>query len=82
MQDPDLILLLDTLNKDDINARMVGGCIRNHLFSKDVNDIDIACINRDDFSWHRKSRRVPRFRLGHCRYLPDCSMFEPFFISV
>ncbi len=43
MQDPDLILILDTLNHDDINARMVGGCIRNHYLNKNIYDIDIAC---------------------------------------
>jgi poly(A) polymerase len=43
MQDPDLILVLDTLNQDDINARMVGGCIRNHYMNKTIYDIDIAC---------------------------------------
>lgn len=43
MRDPDLIRVLDLLNKDDINARMVGGCIRNHYFNKPVYDIDIAC---------------------------------------
>jgi len=43
MRDPDLIRVLDILNKDDINARMVGGCIRNHFFNNSVYDIDIAC---------------------------------------
>jgi len=43
MRDPDLIHVLDILNTDDINARMVGGCIRNYFFNKDVYDIDIAC---------------------------------------
>ncbi len=43
MRDPDLIRVLDTLNNDDVNARMVGGCIRNHFFNKDIYDIDIAC---------------------------------------
>jgi tRNA nucleotidyltransferase/poly(A) polymerase len=43
MQDPDLIRVLDTLNDDDINARMVGGCIRNHYMNKNIYDIDIAC---------------------------------------
>jgi poly(A) polymerase len=43
MQDPDLILVLDTLNQDDINARMVGGCIRNQYMNKTIYDIDIAC---------------------------------------
>ncbi len=43
MRDQDLILILDTLNHDDINARMVGGCIRNHYTNKSIYDIDIAC---------------------------------------
>lgn len=44
MQTPELAKILDILNHDDINARMVGGCIRNHFFNKYVYDIDIACI--------------------------------------
>ena len=44
MRTPELINLLDTLNHDNINARMVGGCIRNHYFEKNIYDIDIACI--------------------------------------
>lgn len=43
MQDPDLISVLDCLNHDNINAKMVGGCVRDFLFNKDVYDIDIAC---------------------------------------
>ncbi len=43
MLDPDLVFLMDTLNHDNINARMVGGCIRNLYFEKNVYDIDIAC---------------------------------------
>jgi tRNA nucleotidyltransferase/poly(A) polymerase len=43
MRDPDLILVLDTLNHDDINTRMVGGCIRNYYLGKNIYDIDIAC---------------------------------------
>jgi len=43
MRAPDLITLLNTLNDDNINARMVGGCIRNMLTDKDIDDIDIAC---------------------------------------
>jgi len=49
MQNPNLIKVLDTLNTDDLNARMVGGCIRNEFMNKDVYDIDIACkydVNR------------------------------------
>lgn len=44
MRAPELTRVLDTLNFDNINARMVGGCIRNHFFNKDIYDIDIACI--------------------------------------
>ena len=43
MRNPDLIHLLDLLNNDGINARMVGGCIRNYFYSEAVYDIDIAC---------------------------------------
>lgn len=43
MLDTDLIRVLDSLNHDDIHARMVGGCIRNHYTNKNVYDIDIAC---------------------------------------
>ena len=43
MRDPDLIRVLDTLNHNDVNARMVGGCIRNNYLNKPVYDIDIAC---------------------------------------
>jgi poly(A) polymerase len=43
IQNPDLIIVLDVLNADALNARMVGGCIRNHLMGLDVSDIDIAC---------------------------------------
>lgn len=44
MCDPSLIKIMDTLNHDNINARIVGGCIRNQFFNKDIYDIDIACI--------------------------------------
>jgi len=44
MQDPDLITILDRLNHDGINARIVGGAIRNFYMSKPVHDIDIACL--------------------------------------
>lgn len=43
MQNPNLIRVLDTLNHDGLNARMVGGCIRNEFMNKDVYDIDITC---------------------------------------
>ena len=43
MRDPDLIKILDFLNKDSLVARMVGGCIRNYFFDDAVEDIDIAC---------------------------------------
>ena len=43
MRAPDLLQLLEVLNTDTINARMVGGCIRNTYFNKPVYDIDIAC---------------------------------------
>jgi len=43
MRDPDLLYVLNVLNKGDLNARMVGGCIRNYYMSKNIYDIDIAC---------------------------------------
>ena len=43
MRQPDLIRLLDVLNYDGVNARMVGGCIRNSYMDRDVKDVDIAC---------------------------------------
>lgn len=35
--------VMKALNHDDVNARFVGGCIRNELMQKPVKDIDIAC---------------------------------------
>ncbi len=43
MRSPTLGRLMNTLNKDDYNARLVGGCIRNFFYKKPVQDIDIAC---------------------------------------
>ena len=53
MRDPDLILILNTLNKGDLNARMVGGCIRNYYMNKDIYDIDIACKLNPEISAER-----------------------------
>ena len=50
MRDIDLVRIMDTLNYNDTNARMVGGCIRNHYLNKPVLDIDIACIFPPDIS--------------------------------
>ncbi|PCI01416.1 MAG: hypothetical protein COB76_01475 [Alphaproteobacteria bacterium] len=44
MRDPDLVTLMGVLNSDGLNARLVGGCIRNHLMGHDIKDIDIACV--------------------------------------
>lgn len=38
-----LIRLLNILNCDGINARMVGGCVRDALLGQDITDIDLAC---------------------------------------
>lgn len=42
---PETTAIMDALNKTGLNARFVGGCIRNHFVKKDVYDIDIA-INK------------------------------------
>ena len=36
--------LMNVLNKPLDSARFVGGCVRNHLLSKKIDDIDIATI--------------------------------------
>jgi len=43
LQAPPLVKLLNILNKEGINARMVGGCVRDMLLGCKIIDIDIAC---------------------------------------
>ena len=43
MRDNDVRMLMQALNHDGVNALFVGGCIRNDLMNKIVQDIDIAC---------------------------------------
>ncbi|PCI50109.1 MAG: hypothetical protein COB49_03975 [Alphaproteobacteria bacterium] len=38
-----LIRLLHILNTDGLNARMVGGCVRDALLGREIIDIDLAC---------------------------------------
>jgi len=38
-----LVTLLNLLNSDGQNARMVGGCVRDALLGREIMDIDIAC---------------------------------------
>lgn len=38
-----LVRLLHTLNSDGLNARMVGGCVRDALLGREILDIDLAC---------------------------------------
>ena len=43
MRDNDVRMLMQALNHDGVNALFVGGCIRNDLMNKTVQDVDIAC---------------------------------------
>ena len=45
MRDPHLLSLLQTLAETGITGRFVGGCVRDALIHRPVNDIDIA-VNR------------------------------------
>ncbi len=38
-----LTRLTGILNHDGVNARMVGGCVRDALLGRDITDIDLAC---------------------------------------
>ncbi|NOZ42962.1 MAG: CCA tRNA nucleotidyltransferase [Alphaproteobacteria bacterium] len=38
-----LTILLKILNSDRLNARMVGGCVRDALSGQEIGDIDLAC---------------------------------------
>ena len=42
MQAPETAAVLAALTKDGGAARFVGGCVRNALLGRNVNDIDIA----------------------------------------
>ncbi len=44
-----LIKLLDILNSDGLNARMVGGCVRDALLGRKIIDIDLAsCLTPEE----------------------------------
>ncbi|MCF6214604.1 MAG: CCA tRNA nucleotidyltransferase [Emcibacter sp.] len=43
MSKPPLVKLFNILNHDGLNARMVGGCVRNALLGRKIIDIDVAC---------------------------------------
>ncbi len=43
IKDPPLIKLLTILNSDGLNAKMVGGCVRDSLLGREIIDIDLAC---------------------------------------
>jgi len=38
-----LTRLMKILNHDGVNARMVGGCVRDALLGREITDIDLAC---------------------------------------
>lgn len=40
---PPLVRLMEILNREGINARLVGGCVRDALMGLVIRDIDIAC---------------------------------------
>lgn len=48
MRETALLNVMRLLNADGLNAMMVGGCIRNHLYGLDVTDIDIATRLKPD----------------------------------
>ncbi len=43
MSKPSLVKLFSILNHDGLNARMVGGCVRDALLGRKIIDIDVAC---------------------------------------
>ena len=42
LSDPNVIRLFDCLDGAGITGRFVGGCVRDHLIGRPVNDFDIA----------------------------------------
>ncbi len=50
---PSLVNLLDILNRDGLNARMVGGCVRDALLGRKIIDIDMACSLRPEETMRR-----------------------------
>ena len=46
MRDPEILGLLDTLAEAGVTGRFVGGCVRDPLINRPVNDVDIA-VDRD-----------------------------------
>lgn len=53
MREPALLNLMKLLNQGDLNALLVGGCVRDHLYGKDVHDIDIATSLTPDATMER-----------------------------
>lgn len=48
-----LAILMDILNSDGVNARMVGGCVRDALLGRKIIDVDIACSLPPEVSMRR-----------------------------
>lgn len=63
MRHPNLLFLMRILNAGDMNARLVGGCIRNHLMGLPVRDIDIATRLIPD-------EVIERLNTAHIRTIP------------
>ncbi|VAX06143.1 CCA tRNA nucleotidyltransferase [hydrothermal vent metagenome] len=53
MNKPSLVKLFNILNHDGLNARMVGGCVRDALLGRKIIDIDMACSLRPEESMKR-----------------------------
>jgi len=50
---PALGELLAVLNADGLNARMVGGCVRDSLLGREIGDIDLACSLKPEETMRR-----------------------------
>ena len=48
MTAPSARLIMDVLNKDGAETRFVGGCVRDAVLKREVNDVDIATTLRPD----------------------------------
>jgi len=53
MNKPSLVKLFSILNHDGLNARMVGGCVRDALLGRKIIDIDMACSLRPEETMKR-----------------------------
>lgn len=48
MQLPDTVRVMDVLDKEGGNPRFVGGCVRNALLFKPIEDVDIGTVHRPE----------------------------------